>query len=203
MPFTTGGEYPTEHLFDAATIARLKPHQILINSSRGAVVEGRSLKAALKSKKIKAAVLDVYENEPEPDCELLDLLDIATPHIAGYSADGKACGTQMSVRYIARQFGLPLGNWSPEGIPEPEGGLQFAIDAAGREDQEILARAILHTYNVEEDSQKLKAAPEKFESLRENYPVRREPTAYTIQLSGATDAVAAKLKQSGFKVCKI
>ena len=117
VPLTRGGGDATWHLFDAARLERMRPSQILINSSRGPVVDNAALKEALRKGALKAAVLDVWEGEPDIDIELLGLLDIATPHIAGYSADGKANGTTMSVRYLASKLGLPLTEWTASGIP--------------------------------------------------------------------------------------
>ena len=89
VPLQKEGPDATWHLFDAERIAQLRPSQILINSSRGPVVDCKALKAALQSRSIAGACLDVWEGEPELDPELVDLLDISTPHIAGYpAADG-------------------------------------------------------------------------------------------------------------------
>lgn len=99
----------------------MRPGAQLFNSGRGEVVDTAALKAALKSGRISAAVLDVWENEPGIDRELLDLVRIGTPHIAGYSTDGKANGTAMAVQAVAAFFGISgLAEWRPERLPEPE-----------------------------------------------------------------------------------
>ena len=159
VPLSTAGPDATWHLFVAARIASLRPDQILINSSRGAVVDNTALKNALKAGGLKAAVLDVWENEPEIDTELLDLLAIATPHIAGYSADGKANGTAAAMQAVASCLGLPLTDWRPEATPE------------------LLCETALRTYDVSEDDARLRKNPELFEKLREEYPVRRDFSA--------------------------
>jgi erythronate-4-phosphate dehydrogenase len=200
VPLTRGGEDATWHLFDAARLARMRPSQILVNSSRGPVVDNTALKDALRRRALKAAVLDVWEGEPELDRELIDLLDIATPHIAGYSADGKANGTTMSVRYLASQLGLPLADWTASGIPAPEQALEFTVDAAGKTAQEVLSEAVLHTYDVRRDSDALRAAPGSFERLRGDYWVRREPSAFTLTLLHGTPDIAFRLEMLGFKV---
>lgn len=92
----------TFHLADAALLAAMKPGAVLINTSRGEVVDGSALKAALQAGSIGGAVLDVWEHEPEIDLELLELVRLGTPHIAGYSTDGKANGTAMSVQAVGR-----------------------------------------------------------------------------------------------------
>ena len=200
VPLYKEGEDKTVHLFDEARIASLGKHQILMNSSRGPVVDNKALKAALKSGSILGGVLDVWEGEPDLDRELISLLDIATPHIAGYSADGKANGTMASVRTVAEFLGLPLTEWAPSGIPAPEQPLEFSIDAAGKSLQEVLSEAILHTYEVLEDDAKLRSNPELFEKLRGDYQIRRELTAFTLTLKNATAEEAEILSNMGFKV---
>ena len=152
VPLTKSGPDATEHLFDAGRLAMLKKSQWLINSSRGEVVEGEALKAVLKDDGIAGAVLDVWEGEPDIDRELLGLVDLGTPHIAGYSLDGKAAGTRAAVRFTAKVLGLPLADWEPGELPAAEKPF----------------------YDIEADSAALKASPSSFESLRGNYPVRRE-----------------------------
>lgn len=200
VPLTREGPDATWHLFDAVRLGAMRTDQILINSSRGPVVDNHALKTVLKAGGLKAAVLDVWEAEPDIDRELMDLLDCATPHIAGYSADGKANGTTMSVRYVARQLGLPLEDWTASGIPAPDQALDFAIDAAGRTRQEVLVEAILHAYDVRRDSDALRAGPDAFERLRGDYPVRREPSAFRLTVSGADRDTVMALRSLDFNV---
>lgn len=200
VPLEREGEDATWHLFDAERIAGLRPDQILINSSRGPVVDNKALKAALQAGAIKAAVLDVWEGEPDLDPELVNLLDISTPHIAGYSADGKANGTSMSVQYISRQLDLPLKEWKAEGVPAPVQALEFELDAAGKSAQEALAEAILHTYDVRQDSDALRADLGSFEKLRGDYMIRREPSAFTVHLKNAPAGLAERMQKLGFEI---
>ena len=207
VPLEKGGEDPTWHLFDAARMAAMRRNQILINSSRGPVVDNAALKQTLKAGGLKGAVLDVWEGEPELDPELVSLLDYSTPHIAGYSSDGKANGTMMSVRAVAGKLGLPLTDWCPTDIPAPTHGLHkgveaqtFSIDAEGKTRQEVLSEAILYAYDVAVDSEALRSNLSAFESLRGDYPVRREPSAFTVQLKNGTPELAEALRQLDFKV---
>ncbi len=200
VPLTRSGADATWHLFDAGRLARMRPSQILINSSRGPVVDNAALKDTLRNGGLKAAVLDVWEGEPDLDPELVGLLDIATPHIAGYSADGKANGTTMSVRYLAKQLGLPLTDWTASGVPAPEQPLCFTLDASGKSAQEVLAEAVLYTYDVRRDSDALRADLGAFERLRGDYMIRREPSAFTLALLGGTPELASRLETIGFKV---
>lgn len=119
VPLEERGEYATLHMADRPFFAQMKPGAFYINSARGEVCDGGALKEALRSGKPAGAVLDVWENEPCPDPELLRLVDYGTPHIAGYSTDGKANGTAMSVNAVARFFGLPFKDWYPEHVPLP------------------------------------------------------------------------------------
>lgn len=200
VPLSREGEDATSHLFDEARLAAMRPDQFLINSSRGPVVDGAALRAALQAKALRGAVLDVWEGEPEPDRALMALLDIATPHIAGYSADGKANGTRMSVRTVAAVLGLPLADWRPADIPAPAQPLEFSLDASGKSRQEVLSEAILHTYDILADDRALRAHPERFEQLRGDYPVRREPTAFALRLQGGDPALADALAALGFHI---
>ena len=201
VPLTKSGQDATLHLFDDARLASMKPSQILINSSRGPVVDCKALKSALLKNCLKGAVLDVWEGEPDLDPELVGLLDITTPHIAGYSADGKANGTTMSVRTVAGELGIDeLKGWKASGIPAPEQALEFDLDATGKTKQEVLSEAIFHAYDVRLDSEKLRANLGQFEKLRGDYQVRREPSAFTIKLSGADTSTAASLKELDFNI---
>ena len=200
VPLQKEGEDATWHLFDEARLAALEPRQILINSSRGSVVDNRALKDVLKAGGIKGAVLDVWEGEPTLDEELVNLLDISTMHIAGYSADGKANGTSMSVQTLARHLGLPLTTWRAEGIPAPVQPLEFSLDASGKSLQQVLSEAILYTYDVRDDSNLLRENLSDFERLRGDYRIRREFTAFSVRLQGETPEMKETLKKIGFKI---
>jgi len=202
VPLNRDGEDATVHLFDEARLARMNDRQILINSSRGPVVDNAALKAALESKRLRAAVLDVWENEPELDPELVKLLDIGTPHIAGYSADGKANGTMMSVRNVASVLGLPLTGWTPKEVPAPPQSTEFSIYAPALSDQEVISEAVLHTYDVSRDSDALGADLSSFERLRGDYAVRREFQAFTVRLLEGSDSQAKALGDLGFTVIR-
>ncbi len=200
VPLNLSSPYRTHHLFDAATFDCLPRRTILINSSRGEVVDNMALKHVLKSRSIGAAVLDVWENEPDIDRDLLPFLNIATPHIAGYSADGKANGTAMSVRALSRFFGLPLTAWQPSGVPEPVQSLRFELDCSGKSLQQCLCEAVWHTYSVNDDDGNLRASPGTFEKQRGDYPIRREPEAFTANVKNGHSGIGEQLQVIGFKV---
>ena len=203
VPLSKEGEDATWHLFDRERLASLRPDQILINSSRGPVVDNAALKEVLENGGLKAAVLDVWEGEPVLDPALVQLLALSTPHIAGYSADGKANGTTAAIRTVARTLGLPLTTWSAQEIPAPPQALDFTVEATGKSLQDVLTEAILHTYDVTEDSDRLRNGLDQFEKLRGDYPVRREFTAFTLRLQDGTPEMADRLSEIGFNVINV
>ncbi len=201
VPLIREGENKTFHLFDEDFLEKIKPETIIINTSRGEVVDTKVIKKGLLDKTIKSAIVDVWENEPDIDKELLKLVDIGTPHIAGYSADGKAGGTAMSVQAVSRFFKLGLDDWFPDDIPVlPD--MHLNIDGKGLSAQEILNRAIKATYNILRDDKVLRDNVASFEKYRINYPVRREFNNYKITLTNNEEA-GKLLKQLGFQVNNI
>jgi erythronate-4-phosphate dehydrogenase len=199
VPLNRGGQDNTYHLADEAFIKKLKPGAILVNTSRGSVVRQESLVAAIRNGKISAAVLDVFEGEPRVNGELLDLLTLATPHIAGYSLDGKANGTGMAVRAVSRFFGLGLDDWQPGELPVPERPVLHGDPSAmGR--QELLWELYRQTYDVSVDDRRLRNDPEAFEQQRGTYPFRREPVAYSVRLFRGNPELVSSLEELGFSV---
>lgn len=148
-PLIQEGIYRTYHLVGKDFLFSLKRAPYLINSSRGEVVDTASLLASLAAGKVKDVVIDTWENEPRISRDLLEAAFLATPHIAGYSADGKANATRMSLEALCRFFGMEV----EFEITPPEGPSD---------------------YDPTRDSEWLKADPEKFEWFRGNYPIRRE-----------------------------
>jgi erythronate-4-phosphate dehydrogenase len=199
VPLNNEGVDKTYHLVDEDFLHSIKPETIIINSSRGEVVSAASLKKALKEKKIKAALLDVWENEPLIDKELLDLVDIGTPHIAGYSADGKAMGTAMSVQALSRFFNFNLNNWLPDNIPQVHNN-KIEIDCEELNIQEVINKAVLATYNIENDSTALKKSLKTFEAQRGNYPLRREFNTYEVCLKNDKNNIGQLLSTLGFRI---
>ena len=201
VPLNREGKDKTLHMVDEGFLSRLRKNQILINSSRGEVVDTPALKSFVKQKKLTACVLDVWEHEPEIDQELLGLVDIGTPHIAGYSADGKANGTSMSVQALSRFFGLNLNSWFPENVPLPERA-SIAIDCRNLSQQEVIGRLIRHTYDIVSDDRRLRTSPLTFEKQRGYYPLRREFPAYTVTLLAADDRIQSLVRDIGFQTAR-
>ena len=203
VPLSRNGEDATFHMFDKSRLKAMNGNQILINSSRGEVVDGAALKNALKEKRILTAALDVWENEPQIDNELLSLLFTGTPHIAGYSVDGKATGTTMCVQALGKFFDLPCRDWEVSEVPQSVQPSEFSIDATGKNPQEVLADAILYTYDVRNDDAALRADVSSFEKQRSNYPVRREFPAFSVRiLNDETGRSTVFLREAGFNICE-
>ncbi len=199
VPLSYHGQDKTFHMVNDEFLKKVNPGTWIINSSRGEVIDTRTLKNAKKSGKIDGAVLDVWENEPDIDTDLLQLTDIATPHIAGYSADGKANGTAMSVQALSKFFGLELNDWYPEDVPKPKNN-QIFIDGKGKMEQEIYFEAVTSTYDVVVDDKRLRENVAGFENLRGNYPLRREFGAYRLTLKNVSNDVQRNLRNLGFNI---
>jgi erythronate-4-phosphate dehydrogenase len=184
---------------DEMFFSRMKKGAWIINSSRGEVIKTEALKKALQSSHLAGAILDVWENEPDADAELVSMVDIATPHIAGYSADGKANGIAMSVQAISSFFGLGLDDWYPKDVPPaPKNILELTCE--GKDMEEIFAEVSLFAYDIFSDSQKLKSSLATFEEQRGSYPIRREPEALTVRLVGNNENCRNFLKELGYRV---
>lgn len=189
----------TFHLANSDFFAKMKRGAWFINTSRGEVVETQSLIDALQSKHLKGAVIDVWENEPTINLELLKLAHIATPHIAGYSADGKANGTAMSVQAISRFFNLGLNSGKSTCIPQaPHPNLKISTKEKTRE--EIFSLLSTTAYNIELDSQKLKQSATTFELQRETYPIRREPEMLRIENDDITAWANDLIRDLGYQI---
>jgi erythronate-4-phosphate dehydrogenase len=202
VPLNYNGQDATYHLVNDSFFENLKHKPIIINSCRGEVSETQAVKNALKNGIISDFVCDCWENEPSLDLELLAATTLATPHIAGYSKDGKAKGTQMSVEAVSNFFNLGLENWQAAGVEPPTQPL-FEIDGNGLSEQQILAKAILHTYDIRLDDSELRSNVADFEKLRGDYPVRREFPAYTISCKNIEKSIREKLIKLGFTIQKM
>jgi erythronate-4-phosphate dehydrogenase len=198
VPLNLEGEDKTFHLVDEKFLMGLRKDQTLINSSRGEVVDNKALKAFLKGKKLAACVLDVWEHEPDIDAELLGVVEIGTPHIAGYSADGKANGTSMSVQSLSRFFGLDLNDWFPEKVPLTANTI-LELDCWNLTDQGAIGNLIQRTYDILSDDAKLRLSPKTFERQRGEYPLRREFPVYATRLLNARDSLKSMARAVGFK----
>jgi erythronate-4-phosphate dehydrogenase len=206
-PLTYDGVDKTFHLADKKFFQSLKQKCVFINASRGAVVDSVALKSAIKTGQLKAVALDVWENEPNIDTGLLEMVDIGTPHIAGYSLDGKITGMIMIYKAVCDFFGLQAKYDVKDFLPEPVMP-QLIINPDSGDEQEVLRNAVQKIYNVTEDDHKLREIIEEsakkrgkfFDGLRKNYPVRREFQNTQVILQSSCQSLAEKLAGIGFRV---
>ena len=159
----------TRNMANEAFFALMQPGSIFINAARGEIVDEAALKLAMP--KLGATVIDTWNNEPKVDVELVDMVDIATPHIAGYSYQGKQMGTSMAVRAVAHHFGIEsLYDFFPEDEPDRE---PLLLDFHGKNHGQIAA-VFQYNYPIFTDDFRFRMEPEKFERLRSEYQYRRE-----------------------------
>lgn len=205
VPLTKTGDYPTYQMFNAAFFTGLKEHALFINTSRGAAVDEAALKQVKATGKPLHLILDVWQHEPNIDMDLLHQTELATPHIAGYSAEGKHRGLEM-IYQAACRFLEVEPQWSLADALPP---YSFVIEPDLTLDDMSLLHSLVRTaYDIETDDQAMRQLPGMsvdqrgiwFDSLRKNYPVRREFPYYRILLPAQRDRLASCLSQLGFTV---
>ncbi|OED45628.1 4-phosphoerythronate dehydrogenase [Endozoicomonas sp. (ex Bugula neritina AB1)] len=203
-PLTTEGAYPTHHLIGKKQLDAMNPSTILISAGRGPVVDNEALKQALKKGQDLTVVLDVWEYEPDVDPELIQLVDIATPHIAGYSLDGKIRGTEMIYRFLCEYFELSDDLDVAAIIPAPAlKQLEFSDSVSARDACSIAIRAVYDIRRDDSNMRKLIHRPEverkqMFDSLRKNYAERREFNTLSISYTGSNKLLKRELCALGF-----
>lgn len=175
-PLTKEGDFPTYHLADASFFSKLKRNPWFINASRGAVHDTQALIDAKKQGLVSEMIIDCWEKEPNINQELLALSTIATPHIAGFSADGKANGTRMCLEAIGKFFDQPIHKI---GMVTPAAPQNPVIDL-DRLGSNRIEQAILCSFNPVAVDNNLRKAPAQFEWFRSHYDHPREFGAYTI-----------------------
>lgn len=178
VPLTRSGPHPTYHLINAETLAHMPAETILINSARGPVVEEAALITDIQRTQ-RQVVLDVFEHEPVISQQLLDLVSIATPHIAGYSLEGKARGTQMIYDAFCQTFQKIVDKRFETQLPACEAYFQRGDLKA------VLAQYLSQIYDISRDDHNLRAClkqgkvdQQAFDQLRKTYPLRREWAAH-------------------------
>lgn len=206
VPLVTDGADRTHHLLGEAELAQLGFGSILINTSRGPVVDNSALRKLLRERRDLSAVLDVWEEEPQPDPRLVRRAALATPHIAGYSLDGKLAGSAMVYRalheFLGREPVLQPGQFQPEA---PVRSLVFSDEV---EPQHALRAAITASYSVLRDDSAMRAMMRRppdghvaagFDALRRNYPLRRDFSNVRVRVRHSSRGVQAMLRAVGFR----
>jgi erythronate-4-phosphate dehydrogenase len=204
VPLTSGGRYPTRHMINREVLDRLSKRHFLINSARGSVIRESDLKWALGEGKIGGAVLDVWESEPEIDYQLLRAVAIATPHIAGFSLDGKVRGTEMILEALCDDSARPV-SWDSRSIYPPVVRLH---PESGNRGQQAMRSIVLQAYDVMKDDADLRALqdlPAKeaalaFDRLRNRYPLRPEFHHFIVELPQGETGLAGTLEGLGFGI---
>ncbi len=187
-PYTTDGPHPTHHLIGKKELARLRPGALLLNGGRGPVVDNTALLEHLESGASLQVVLDVWEPEPEISRSLLQLVDLGSPHIAGYSYDGKVTGTEMIYQALCQHLGQEPSKRLSEQLPALDND-QCLIRA--NDPWLALRNAVEQVYAIAADDRRLRALAQRadageesfgngFDALRKHYPVRREFNNYRL-----------------------
>jgi erythronate-4-phosphate dehydrogenase len=194
VPLTREGEDATYHLIGARELEMMREGAVLLNASRGQVLDNG---AALAVAGRIGMILDVFENEPRPSQDLIRRCFLATPHIAGYSFEGKVNGTRMMAVALAR-FRDRTSSWAPE-LPVPEGS-RFRLKSSGL--MQATLEAMRHSYPIRSDDARLREGIDwaqedwgrHFDALRKHYPQRREFANYKVDPMPEDQRLAGRLR---------
>jgi erythronate-4-phosphate dehydrogenase len=206
VPLTKSGDDATFHLFNEARIGKMKRGAVLINTSRGPVVETNALVDALSSHHLSASILDVWEGEPVLNTELLSRVLIGTPHIAGYSLDGKLNACRMVYEAACRFLGVQPA-WNIDTSMTSESA-RIAVPSGMSETNEIVRSAVKQAYDIELDDTLLKKTSSLdlnehgryFMKLRAEYRIRREFPNRCVELSSTQSDAVNILQGLGLRI---
>jgi erythronate-4-phosphate dehydrogenase len=201
VPLNKGGIDNTFHLIGKNELEKLQDGAILINTSRGEVVDNIALNELAQNKSLKL-ILDVWENEPNPIFELITKAEIATPHIAGYSYDGKLNGTKMVFEELNKFMGLNF-KWNFSASKE-----KIVLNCSGAESEKVMLNSIYKSvYNILEDDKRFRdnvlfsENPDRnFDLLRKNYPKRLEFCNFAVKINDKTKRFAKMLSTFGLTI---
>lgn len=178
-PLTYEGDFPTYHLLNEQVIEQLQPNTVLISAGRGAVVDNQALYRRLSRQKDLRVALDVWEDEPNILTSLIPLVDIATPHIAGHSIEGKEMGTVMVYEQLCRFLNIPPPVSYADVIQREKADL--SLEPEGNSPHLLFNQLLLAVYPIMNDDQRLRgwessnqSIEKHFDHLRKNYPIRHE-----------------------------
>ncbi|GIV61915.1 MAG: erythronate-4-phosphate dehydrogenase [Rhodothermaceae bacterium] len=204
VPLTRSGRHATHHLIAAEALGRMRSGAWLINTARGGVVEESALRRAREEGRPGGVVLDVWEGEPAPDPVLIERVDLGTPHIAGYSYDGKVAGTAMIYRAFVAHFGLAPA-WDPEPAlaPGPGDRLDLVPPDPGLDETAWLDEVVRQMYDIEADDRRFRPlahlGPEeraaRFTALRKTYPRRRAFRRHRLPLAAVPEPYRGPLTE--------
>jgi erythronate-4-phosphate dehydrogenase len=203
VPLTTAGKYPTRLLIDSEFLKRLRPDTVLINTSRGGVVEENALLAFLQRNPRAGAVLDVWEGEPFINTDLLARVLIGTPHIAGHTLDARLRAVAAVCRQACAFFGR---NWDANSVTIPDTGVSEISIADRCTEMDAIQMSVLTSYDARADCGALRQIiglgrerrGKFFDALRIQTRSRREFSATRVNLPGGSERLAGRLEQLGF-----
>lgn len=210
-PLVTSGPHPSFHLLGRSELLQLKPDAVLINCGRGSVIDNQALLDVLSERDDLNVVLDVWEPEPDISLELLDKVLLGSPHIAGYSYDGKLNGTEMVYQALCQHIDKKPEASLAQLVPPLENNL-LAIDKTlvqSADSFQIAQALIKQVYDIAADDARLRDLAQQacrgeenfaegFDDLRKHYPKRREFHNYRVALTGLSDADKQWLQVLGF-----
>ncbi|GBO82869.1 4-phosphoerythronate dehydrogenase PdxB [Marinobacter salsuginis] len=205
-PLTREGDHPTLHMIGESELAALNSNQLLINAGRGEVIDSSALLARLEQPNPPTVALDVWEQEPRIHPGLVERVWLATPHIAGYSLEGKVQGTEMIYQALSHFLGLPVRKKAGQFLPEP--ALSKISFTSSADEEDAIRIALRACYDPRRDDARLRntmtgSAEERgaaFDRLRRDYPVRRECSSLKIQLKGTSKSLQDSFRAIGFKL---
>ncbi len=211
-PLSRGGEHPTWHLLNQERLDRLAPGTLLINASRGEVVDNAALIKRLRRSNDLLTLWDVWENEPQISRDLLDLVSLGTPHIAGYSVEAKRSASERNYAAFLQYFNLPADS-ANHCVPESSTSLEVHLDPArytgvSNLDERVWAECLRAAFSVSAVDQRLRSADAAngaavFDGIRKTLGGRREFSHYTLDQRRAdgglvSPIIAARLTALGF-----
>ncbi|NDV91916.1 DUF3410 domain-containing protein [Alteromonas sp. 345S023] len=221
VPYVKTGPYATGKLIDSDALACLNASQLLINACRGEVIDEQALISRLQSSNAPVVVLDVFNNEPAINPALFNLCWMVTPHIAGHSVEGKVRGTQIVYEQLCQLVNKPIKKQLSDFLaPPPPLSIALTCPTEKALSAKDLAKVMLPVYDVSEDDAAMrqamadaienapkdndalsKAIANTFSRLRKQYRIRRECSAYALQLQSDTSIeIRQQLSALGFSV---
>jgi erythronate-4-phosphate dehydrogenase len=206
VPFVENGPWPTARMADYRFFEQLKPGAVFINAARGSVCDYDALLDARRGGAVSRMVIDVWNPEPAFRTDVLEVADLASPHIAGHSYEGKLNGTVACYNELCNFFEIPKTWDVAASLPEPQVPT-IEVDCTGRDDKDVLHEIIKQLYDIESDDTLIRKAAvadeidraRNFDALRKHYRTRREFKNTTVELKGGSDSLRRKVKALGFK----
>jgi len=204
-PLVKEGSWPTKDLADFRFFEQLNPNSIFINAARGDICDYDALLSAQENGTVTYTILDVWSPEPAFRIDLLETTDLATPHIAGHSYEGKLNGTTNCYHQLCTFFEIQE-TWDIAASLPPTSVPYLEIDCTNQLDEEVLLKIVQAVYNIELDDQQIRVAAvldeidraQNFDTLRKNYPVRREFHNTTVHAKNANPSLIKKIRALGF-----